>query len=135
MTLTVRQKRIAASAVVMALTALAFVALDRLTHEVRYSQVRMALHAITPLRLAVALGFTAASYLALTMYDFVALKVIGRPLPWRTAALASFTSYTLSHNLGLGLLTGGSARYRVYVAAGLDGPDVARVIGLASATF
>lgn len=135
MTLTERQKRIATSAVVLALTALAFVALDRLTHEVRYAQVRAALHALTPVRLAIALGFTAASYLALTLYDFIALKVIRRPLPWRTAALASFTSYTLSHNLGLGLLTGGSARYRIYVAAGLDGPDVARVIALAGATF
>ncbi|MBF9151816.1 bifunctional lysylphosphatidylglycerol flippase/synthetase MprF [Novosphingobium jiangmenense] len=135
MTLSEKQRRIGAAGVVLALTALAFVALDRLTHEVRYEDVRTALHALTPLRLAGALAFTAASYLALTFYDFIALRVIGRPLPWRTAALASFTSYTLSHNLGLGLLTGGSARYRIYVAAGLDGPDVARVIALAGATF
>lgn len=135
MRLSERQKRIAIIVVTLALTALAFVALDRLTHEVRYSDVRGALHAITPLRLLAALGLTAASYLALTFYDVLALRVIGRPLPWRTAALASFTSYTLSHNLGLGLLTGSSARYRIYVAAGLDGPDVARVVALAGATF
>jgi phosphatidylglycerol lysyltransferase len=71
----------------------------------------------------------------LTCYDVLALRIIGRPLPWRTAAIASFTSYTLSHNLGLSLLTGGSARYRIYTAAGLDGPDVARVVGIAGATF
>ncbi|MBB3858797.1 phosphatidylglycerol lysyltransferase [Novosphingobium hassiacum] len=135
MRISVRQKRIAATGAVLALMALAFVALDHLTNEMRYADVQGALHALTPVRLLLALGFTAASYLALTFYDHIALRVIGRPLPWRTAALASFTNYTLSHNLGFGLLTGGSARYRIYVAAGLDGPDVARVIALAGAMF
>ncbi|MEO0063521.1 MAG: hypothetical protein RLZZ08_2081, partial [Pseudomonadota bacterium] len=55
--------------------------------------------------------------------------------PYRTAALASFTSYTLSHNLGLGWLTGGSARLRVYSAAGLRRGEVASVIAVASVTF
>ena len=41
----------------------------------------------------------------LALYDRFALRVIDRTLPWRTYALASFTSYTLSHNLGLSLLT------------------------------
>lgn len=135
LTVTPRQRRILASLFVLLLAAVAFVALDRLTHEVRYADVRQALHALTPARLAAAIGLTAGSYLALTFYDHVALRVIGQSLPWKTAALASFTSYTLSHNLGLGLITGSSARYRVYIAAGLDGPDIARVIGLAGATF
>ena len=112
-----------------------FVALEQLTREISYAAVRAALRALPAGRVAFALGFTAASYLALTFYDVLALRVVGRPLPWRTAAIASFTSYTLSHNLGLGLVTGGSARYRVYTAAGLDGPDVARVVGIAGATF
>lgn len=130
-----RGRRIAVSALVLTLIAVGFVALDRLTGEVRYSDVRLAIRSLSAGQIVAAMAFTTASYLALTLYDLIALKVIGRPLPWRTAALASFTSYTLSHNLGLSLLTGGSARYRVYVAAGLDGPDVARVVALASATF
>lgn len=130
-----RQRRLGTIGVVVALTVLGFLALDRLTGEVRYANVRAAVHALQPLRIGLALCLTAASYLALTFYDHIALKVIGRPLPWRTAALASFSSYTLSHNLGFGLLTGSSARYRIYVAAGLDGPDVARVVVLAGATF
>jgi phosphatidylglycerol lysyltransferase len=69
-----------------------------------------------------------ASYLLLTLYDVLALRLIGRPLPYRTAALASFASYTLSHNLGLAVVTGGSARLRIYTAAGLSAADVARVI-------
>lgn len=121
--------------VVLLLVALGFAAMEELTAQLSYAQVRAALHAMTLPQIVAAIAFTTLSYLALTLYDVLALRVIGRPLPWRTAALASFTSYTLSHNLGLSLVTGGSARYRVYTAAGLDGPDIARVIGVASATF
>lgn len=130
-----RHHRALEIAAVLAVIALGFVALDSLTHEIRYSQVRAAFHALEGWQIALSLGFTAASYFALTFYDFLALRTIGRPLPWRTAALASFTSYTLSHNLGLSLLTGGSARYRIYVSAGLDGPEVAKVVMLAAANF
>lgn len=114
---------------------LGFVALFRLTHEVHYDQVRAAVAALTARQVVLSLGFTATSYLALTFYDVLALRIIKRPQPWRTAALASFSSYTLSHNLGLALLTGGSARYCIYAGAGLDGPDVARVIAIAAAMF
>jgi phosphatidylglycerol lysyltransferase len=130
-----RHRRPITLAVVFAVIALGFAALDGLTKEIRYRDVRAAVHALTWGQIVLALGFTALSYLALTFYDYLALRIIGRPLPWRTAALASFTSYTLSHNLGLSLLTGGSARYRIYVAAGLDGPDVARVVALAAGNF
>jgi phosphatidylglycerol lysyltransferase len=130
-----RHRRIITGLVVVAVIALGFLALDRLTHEIRYGQVRSAMEALTARQIALSLGFTALSYVALTFYDVLALRVIGRPLPWRTAAMASFSSYTLSHNLGLALLTGGSARYRIYAAAGLDGPDVARVVAIAAAMF
>lgn len=130
-----RHLRLLGVGVVLLLIGLGFTTLERLTQEVRFADVRAAIHALSAVQVMLALLFTAGSYLALTLYDVLALRVIGRPLPWRTAALASFTSYTLSHNLGLSLVTGGSARYRVYTAAGLDGPDVARVIAIASGTF
>lgn len=130
-----RHRRLIGLGVVLVVIALGFAALNALTREIRFRDVRAAVHALTAGQIAMSLALTAASYLALTLYDFLALRILGRPLPWRTAALASFTSYTLSHNLGLSLLTGGSARYRIYVAAGLDGPDVARVIVLAAGNF
>lgn len=119
----------------LVVAALGFIALHGLLAEVRLRDIRAAFHLITPDRTALALVFTTASYLALTFYDYVALRVIGRPLPWRTAAMASFCSYTLSHNLGLALLTGGSARYRIYTAKGIGGGDIARIIASASMAF
>jgi len=121
--------------VTLALAALGFEAVRTILAEVRLRDVRHALHQIQPVRLAAALGLTTASYLALTLYDWFAVRAIGQRLPWRTAALASFTSYTISHNLGLSLLTGGTARLRAYGAAGLDFADVARITLIAGATF
>lgn len=120
---------------VLLLAALGFSALAHLLREVHLHDVRHAFAAIGAERFVLALILTVASYLALTLYDVLALRAIGRPLPYGIAALASFTSYTLSHNLGLSLLTGGSARYRVYSAEGLSIGDVARVIAIASMTF
>ena len=114
---------------------LGLTALQHLAQMVSMGDARTAFKAIPALNVAVALCLTGVSYLALTFYDVIALNVIGRRQGWRTAALASFTSYTLSHNLGFAALTGGSARYRVYHAAGLDAADVARVVVIAGVTF
>ncbi|MDI1294898.1 MAG: YbhN family protein, partial [bacterium] len=120
---------------VVLLAGFGLLALSHLLHEVRLRDVRAAWHALPAINLLLAAALTVLSYLTLTLYDVLALRAIGRPLPYRTAALASFTSYTLSHNLGLALLTGGSARYRIYSAAGLGIGDIARVVAIASATF
>lgn len=130
-----RYRGAVAISVVFLVVLLGLGALHHLTREVHLRDVRAAFHAIALWQVLLALGLTVTSYLALTLYDVVALRIIGQPLPWRTAALASFTSYTLSHNLGLALITGGSARYRIYTAAGLDGPDIARIIAITAATF
>lgn len=130
-----RHRRKLTVAAILLIAALGFAALHNVLAEVHLKQVRGALHEIPVSRMVLALGLTALSYFALTFYDLFALRAIGSPIRWRTAALASFTSYTISHNLGLSLLTGGSARYRVYAAAGLDLGEVAQVSLIASATF
>lgn len=133
--MTARSRTLLAAGTVIALAALGLAALYHMLAEVRLRDIRAAIHAIPPQNLLTALLLTVVSYAMLTLYDVLALRIIGRPLPYRTAALASFTSYTLSHNLGLSLLTGGSARYRVYSAAGLSTADTARVVALAGMAF
>ena len=133
--LTGRRRKLAEALAVVGVAVLALAALRTLVDEVHVRDVRHAFHALTAWQIAAALGFTGASYFLLTLYDVLALRIIGRPLPYRTAALASLTSYTLSHNLGFALLTGGSARYRIYTAAGLEPAEIVRVIAVASVTF
>lgn len=120
---------------VVILAILSFTSLRLLLSEVHMHDVRQALRAIDAWQIGLACLFTVASYFALTLYDVMALRAIGKPLPYRTAALASFTSYTFSHNFGFALLTGGSARYTIYSAAGLGSADIVRVIAFASAAF
>jgi phosphatidylglycerol lysyltransferase len=122
-------------ALLLLVATLAFAALDHLFTEIKWHDVRAAFHAIPPLAIVACVLLTCLSYLALTLYDHLALRIIGSMIGWRTAALASFCSYTLSHNLGLALVTGGSARLRIYGAAGLGPGDVARIIASASFAF
>lgn len=80
--------------------------------------------------------FVAAGYFTLTFYDLFALHTIGRyDVPYRVAALAGFTSYSIGHNVGASALTGGAVRYRVYSAWGLNAVDVAKICFVAGLTF
>src|SRR5277367_5859314 len=80
-------------------------------------------------------GFTALSYLALTGYDGLALRHLGIKVPYRLAALASFTSYAFSFTLGFPLVTGGAVRYWIYGPAGLSAGKVASLTIMAGITF
>jgi hypothetical protein len=96
----------------------------------RYSldQLVDAVSAVPVPRLLGAAGFAAASYLCLTGFDYLALRYVGKPLPYPKAALASFTALSLGHNIGLAALSSGAVRYRFYSRWGLSTGDVAKVI-------
>jgi uncharacterized membrane protein YbhN (UPF0104 family) len=80
--------------------------------------------------------FVAAGYFTLTFYDLFALRTIGaNHVPYRIAALAGFTSYSIGHNIGASVFTGGAVRYRVYSAWGLTAIDVAKICFIAGLTF
>ncbi len=96
----------------------------------RYSfeEVVASVRAIPATRLALAGAFAAASYLCLTGFDALALRYVGKPLPYPKVALASFTSLSLGHNIGLAALSSGAIRYRFYSRWGLTAGEVAKVI-------
>jgi glycosyltransferase 2 family protein len=80
--------------------------------------------------------FVAAGYFTLTFYDLFAVRAIGhRNVPYRINALAAFTSYSIGHNVGASVFTGGAVRYRIYSAWGLNAIDVAKICFLAGLTF
>src|ERR1700686_4081066 len=86
--------------------------------------------------LIIAGAFVALGYVTLTFYDLFALRTIGHPeIPYRIAALAGFTSYSVGHNVGATVFTGGAVRYRIYSAYGLDAVAVAKICFLAGLTF
>lgn len=77
-----------------------------------------------------------AGYFTLTFYDLFALRTIGKAdVPYRIAALAGFSSYSIGHNVGASVFTGGAVRYRIYSAWGLNAVDVAKICFVAGLTF
>ncbi len=115
------------------------VAVAVLVHMLRgidVEEVYAALRATEPHHIAAAAAFVAGGYFTLTFYDWFALRAIGRgEIPYRTAALAGFTSYSVGHNIGATVFTGGAVRYRIYSAHGLDAVEVAKLCFVAGLTF
>ena len=76
------------------------------------------------------------AFCTLTFYDFFALRTIGKKhVPYRIAALSSFTSYSIGHNIGATVFTGGAIRFRIYSDYGLSAVDVAKICFLSGLTF
>jgi uncharacterized membrane protein YbhN (UPF0104 family) len=73
-------------------------------------------------------GFAAASYLCLTCFDALAVRYVGRSLPYRRVALTSFIALSIGHNIGLAALSSGAIRYRLYSQWGLSAQEVAKVV-------
>ena len=84
--------------------------------------------------IALALLAAALGYGTLTLFDPLALHYLGKRLPYRQTALASFTGYAFSHNLGFGWLSGGAVRYRLYTAWGLSSLDIGIVLAFNTVT-
>jgi uncharacterized membrane protein YbhN (UPF0104 family) len=99
------------------------------------AEITRSLAAIGLADVAVALAFTAASFLCLSCNDALAVRYAGRRLPYRRIALASFTSISIGHVIGLALLSSGALRYRFYRGWGLARGDVARMLVFCGTTI
>src|SRR5436305_10223917 len=98
--------------------------------------VLIALTEIPAGRIALAALCVVGAFCTLTFYDFFALRTIGKKqVPYRIAALSSFTSYIIGHNIGATVFTGGAIRFRIYSDYGLNAIDVAKICFLSGLTF
>src|SRR5246127_2635560 len=95
-----------------------------------------ALTDIPPGHIALAALCVVCAFGTLTFYDFFALRTIGKKhVPYRIAAMSSFTSYSIGHNIGATVFTGGAIRFRIYSDYGLSAVDVAKICFLSGLTF
>ncbi|WP_224369126.1 bifunctional lysylphosphatidylglycerol flippase/synthetase MprF [Hyalangium versicolor] len=101
----------------------------------QWADVSRELAALPGVKVGLAVLATAASYLALTCYDVLALRYAGRRLPYRSVSRISFTACALGHSIGLSVLGSGSVRYRLYSKEGLSARDVARIAAFCGLTF
>lgn len=121
-----------------AVVAVAILAAGWLIHrtlsQYSWQDIRSSLADIPPGNFALALAFAAASYICLTLFDFLALRYVGKPLAYRRAALASFTALSIGHNVGIAALSSGAVRYRFYSRWGLGAEEIAKLIVFCGAT-
>ena len=82
-----------------------------------------------------AIALMTTSYLMTTAYDILAFIYIGFPLNYVKVALGAFTSYAISNNVGLSLLTGSAVRYRLYSKWRVPPGIIAQVIAFTNLTF
>jgi uncharacterized membrane protein YbhN (UPF0104 family) len=120
----------------LTIIAIACYVLYHMLRDLNFGNLVAALKAKPAQSIILATLFVAAGYFTLTFYDLFAVRTIGRQeVPYRVAALAGFTSYSIGHNVGASALTGGAVRYRVYSAWGLNAVDVAKICFVAGLTF
>jgi uncharacterized membrane protein YbhN (UPF0104 family) len=98
------------------------------------AKVWASLRHIGPVPIALAALCTAASYLALTGFDWLGVTYAGGRVPYRRVALASFLSLSIGHTVGLAPFSSGAIRYRYYSEWGLDARQIGLVMLLSAVT-
>jgi len=119
-----------------AIILLSLTVLYRIIKDIRGEEVIAALKRTDPRDLALAGLCLAGVFLTLTLYDFFALRTIGRrDVPYHAAALSSFASFSIGHNIGAVLVASAAIRFRIYSAWGLGAVDVLKICFVTGLTF
>lgn len=130
------QRRYALRAVLsLSLFILALWMLHQELAHTRLSDIRHALGQLEGNSLMLAILGTTGSYVALTGYDVLALRHLGKTLPYPRVALTSFIANAVGHNLGMAMLSAGMIRLRLYSAAGLSATEVTGVVAMIGLNF
>jgi phosphatidylglycerol lysyltransferase len=120
--------------VTLLIFALVAAGLHRQLAQFSFSSMLGHLRAIRLRALGAAILSTALSYWLLGFYDVLALRYLGKAVPYGRAMFTSFIAYSFGHNFGIAAFTGAAVRYRLYSSVGLSGADVATVAGFCSVT-
>ena len=120
---------------VLFVVSLLYEALHGLMAELSYAELVGAVADTPTSAIAMALVATAISYAALTGYDHASLRFVGAVVPYRIVARTAFIAYALANTVGLGVLTGGAVRMRMYGAAGVEAGAISRAIAFNAGAF
>ncbi len=123
------------SLAVIAVFVMMTVTIYRLTSEVRYDDIVVALLDTSWKSAFLAVLFTALSFAALICYDLNALEFIGKRLKKPSVIATAFIAYAVGNTAGFGPLSGGAIRFRAYSRMGLTPSDIARVIAFVTLSF
>lgn len=74
-------------------------------------------------------------YVALSSYDFLALKYIKHKQPFWHWVFAGFIGFAVSNNAGHAIVSGGAIRYRLYTRWRIHGDEIVRMVTFSGFTY
>jgi phosphatidylglycerol lysyltransferase len=128
-------QRVLAGLATASLFCIALFSLHRSLAGTSLAEIGAQVRSVAPLDLLQTGLLTAASFASLTLYDLLALRQLGRHVPYRRVALTAFSAYALANTLGLSSLSAGSVRLRAYTQDGLSAFEIAQLQALCTLTF
>jgi phosphatidylglycerol lysyltransferase len=76
-----------------------------------------------------------AGYLSLSLYDFLALRYVGKKISWWKWMLAGMLGFAISNNAGHAVVSGGAIRYRLYTRWRVRGGDIIKLLTYNGITY
>jgi uncharacterized membrane protein YbhN (UPF0104 family) len=123
------------SAVSLGLFVVSLLVMRRELWAVTWPALMADVFAVPPRRLLLALALTAANYAVIASFDILAFAYMGKALSWLRILAAGLIAIGISNNVGFGVLSGGSVRYRFFTRWGVSAEDLALVVLFNATTF
>ncbi|MDR1361287.1 MAG: lysylphosphatidylglycerol synthase domain-containing protein [Rickettsiales bacterium] len=74
-------------------------------------------------------------YIALSFYDFLALRYIGKMVAWWKWMLAGMLGFAISNNAGHAVVSGGAIRYRLYTRWRIRAGEIVKILTFNGFTY
>ena len=130
-----RLQRLLPIAISVLIIALAGRFLTHATRGLHVADVLQALHQIALGEVAIGAALVMLLYAVLATYETIIARYIDGPVSRRRAALGALLAAPIGHALGLGAVSGGAIRYRLYSAVGMRPLDIGKMVLLASIPY
>ena len=98
-------------------------------------ELKTALLSIPVDNLLYALTASFIGYVALSTYDYLALKYIKKKLAAWKWILTGFVGFSISNNAGHAIVSGGTVRYRFYSRWGISPGDIVKMVTFSGFTY
>ena len=98
-------------------------------------ELKKAILSIPLKNLSYALLASFVGYIALSTYDFLALKYIKTKLAAWKWILTGFVGFSVSNNAGHAIVSGGAVRYRFYSRWGVTPSDIVKMVTFSGFTY
>lgn len=101
----------------------------------KMEDIKEALISIPNHNLLLACLASLGGYVALSSYDYLALRYIKRKIaPWKWI-FAGFIGFSVSNNAGHAIVSGGAIRYRLYTRWRFHGSEIVRMVTFSGFTY